>query len=121
MSKVRELLHARRREIAAQLAPLKAELKEIDTALAAIEERVVMPAGHGRRKPSISHRALEILSDTPQGLATGGVVEQMKSRFDREITNRNMSWHLSRLKTERKIIQVGELWRLPPGQNEALA
>ncbi|MCH9052263.1 MAG: hypothetical protein IIA72_14475 [Proteobacteria bacterium] len=118
MSKIKELLLARRREVKGEITPLKAELKEIDTALAAIGGNPVVAAKGNVRAGSIADQTLDILNDHPGGLPTRTMVREMRHRFGREIEKRNMSWHLSRLKREDKLILDGELWRIPSAQNE---
>ena len=120
MSKIVEMLAARRREIEAQFAPLKAELKEIDLALAAIEGRPPAPTQGKPRKPSVIDRIIELLTAEPSGLPTAEIAKRMKDQFGREVSNRNMSWHLSRLKRDGGIVQVDGLWRLPAGDGAGL-
>lgn len=121
MSKIHEMLLARRKEVVAEIAPLKAELKEIDTALAAISGEVPSAPSTrtGPRPGSISSNALAVLQDHPEGLRTRSVVEAIQSRFGREITPRNMSWHLSHLKRDKRVVLVGDVWRIPDNNSEA--
>ena len=121
MSKTHELLVARRREVLAEIAPLKAELKEIDAALAAISGEVppAPSARAGLRQGSISSNTLAILQNHPEGLTTRAVREEMQRRFDREIAPRNMSWHLSHLKRDKHVVLDGGVWSIPGSNNEA--
>lgn len=121
MSKIQEMLIARRKEVLAEIVPLKAELKEIDTALAAIGGEVSAdpPVQTGPRSGSISSNALAVLEGHIEGLATRSVVEAIQQRFGREIAPRNMSWHLSHLKRDNRVVLNDGLWSIPSSNNEA--
>lgn len=112
------MLLGRQSEVKAEIAPLKAELKEIDAALAAISGGGTRATPRGARAVSISEQTLAVLSRHPDGLATATIAEALRAEYARLIRNRNMSWHLSKLKREGKIILDGEHWRIPPVQNE---
>lgn len=119
MSKIRSLLEARKREVLSEMAPLKAELSEIERALAAISEGTPTSGGSQRKtSQNIGDQALAILHKHPKGLRTADVRKQIGQQFGRDIINRNMSWHLSRLKREGSLIQEGELWKIAPAKNE---
>ncbi len=118
MSKVREILLDRRKEIEAEIAPLRAELKEIDAALAAISGGVSSSSTKGLRAGSIGAQALAVLGEHPNGLRTREIVRQMRRQFGREIAKRNMSWHLSHLKRDGHLIQTDERWRIAPSKDE---
>ena len=121
MSKIHEMLLTRRKEVLAEITPLKAELKEIDTALAAIGGEVpsAPSARTGLRQGSISSNTLAILQDHPEGLATRAITAVMLQRFGREMAPRNMSWHLSHLKRDQHVVLDGDVWRIPGSNNEA--
>ena len=121
MSKTREILLGRKRQILAEMAPLRAELEEIDIALAAISGSLSPTVTQDKNKPkaqSIGGQALAVLKDYPNGLPTGQIGHQLKVRFERNISNRNMSWHLSHLKKAGHVVLDGELWRIPPAERE---
>lgn len=124
MSKIKEILLARRNEVLAEIAPLKAEIREIDAALAAIGAPVEprRPKPEDSAKPitsgTVIGQAQILLREAQRGLVTREIVEQIKARFGREISARNMSWHMSRMKREGLVTQTANgLWKLA-GQNE---
>lgn len=121
MSKIHELLLSRRKEVLAEIAPLKAELKEIDTALSAISgEMPSAPLARiGPRSGSINSSTLVVLRDHPEGLRTRAVAKAIHQRFNREITPRNMSWHLSHLKRDKRVVLIEGVWSILGSTNEA--
>lgn len=119
MSKVTEMLRARRQEVLAEMAPLKAELREIDAALAAIEDKPAPQTAKPKSGETVADHVNILLQEHPEGLHTRDFVEAMAKRFKRQITNRNMSWHLSKLKRERQLTQDGGgAWKLPQQKDE---
>lgn len=119
MSKTHDLLVARREEVKAQMAPLKAELEEINAALAAIDDRSGMVRVRYRTRRSIGDLAIEVLRNYPDGARTRRIVREVSERFNRVVKNQNMSWHLSHLKSGGRVVLDGGLWRLPTTKHEA--
>lgn len=114
MSKTRELLTERRREVEAEIAPLKAELKEIDAALTAITGggRITGHAPTVTRAPSIVDQTLAILEAHPPGLPMRVILKALLTEYGREITPHSMSWHLSHMKRDNQLELLGNLWRI---------
>ncbi|MCT7377969.1 hypothetical protein [Chelativorans salis] len=139
MSKVKDLLVARRREIEAELGPLQAELEQIDAALSAIEPKTPTrkerrrtatkekPRGtrtqrekaKRKRQPSIADQSRGLLEQNPQGLDTAEIARKLEESHGRKATMRTISTQLSALKRQGRLRQEGRLWRLPISKPEA--
>lgn len=121
MSKTRKLLQHRRKEIATEIASLQVELNEADTALAAIEgKRLPSTVQPTTRRASIASQALDVLEKYPQGLPTRQIAKKVNELRDKKVTKHNMSWHLSHLKREGRLVLDGELWSIAPTNDETL-
>lgn len=123
MGKITEILTKRRREVLAEIeaavGPLQAELREIDAALEAIggsPNRGMKPqiaARHRtRRRLSIADRTIQVLEVHPKGLKTADIAAELNKGYENIITNRNVSWYLSQLKRDGRVILERELWRI---------
>lgn len=116
MSKIREMLLARRKEIKSEMAPLEKELAEIDAALAVISQPELPLSDHSLKSDKILHTAREqihaILSLFPSGLKSSEVKACLREHYGREMKSHNVSWYLSRLKADGKLELFGERWKL---------
>jgi hypothetical protein len=117
MSKTRELLLARRKEVEAQAAPYLSELNEIDKALAAVGNKPLkatyVAPDSPHKKLSVDKQVIETLRENPEGLRTQRMGMELNVRYGRQLSTKNLSWYCSRLKKRGLIVQDGELWKLP--------
>ena len=120
MSKITDLLIARRNQVEADMAQVtrqyRAEIDEIDKALAAIRGETPTSVKRIRLRllETIPDQTMAILMEYPTGLKMRDVLEMVNTRFDRKIAPKNMSWHLAHLKSTRggkKVIREGNLWK----------
>jgi hypothetical protein len=115
MSKTRTLLVQRRKQLLKKIAPFSAELAEVEAALRFIESKP--PPNESvttnNKKLSIAKQALVILKEKENGLQTRELVEEIEKRFDRKVSRTNLSWHLSHLKRDARLVNVGGNWKLP--------
>jgi hypothetical protein len=132
MGSVREMLLARKQEIGTKVAPLfsestrlrkalienesaisvlHGELKQIDTALKALDD------ADAKRKPiTIMEAVLEILRHKPAGMTAQEILAELNEKyFDGRIARHSLSPQLSRLKDRDKKVELrGKRWfRLP--------
>jgi hypothetical protein len=115
MSKTRTLLVKRRKQLLKKIAPFSAELEEVEAALRFIESKppTIESASTDGKKLSIGKQVLVILRDTVNGLPTKELVEEIQKRFDRKVSRANLSWHLSHLKRDARLVNLGGNWKLP--------
>ncbi len=119
MSKTREILLARRRDIETEAAPILAELAEIDAALKALGVTPKNVVSRGVSQPTSSSKlsgekqVLHTLKEHPEGLSTARPGVELNLRFRRVIAPRNLSWYCSRLKSRGSLLLDGERWKLP--------
>jgi predicted nuclease with TOPRIM domain len=132
MGNVRDMLLARKQEIGTKIAPLFAEtarlrkslvetegtiselngeLKQIETALKALDE------AEAKKKPiTIMEAVLEILRHKPNGMTAQEILMELNEKyFDGKIARHSLSPQLSRLKDRDKKLELrGNRWfRLP--------
>ena len=130
MSKITEMLLARKREVQDEIAKLTAslgaELSQIDVALAAIEGKPSKRPRqrkrlkkHKRTKHTIGGKTLEIINMHPNGLQTREITEKFNAKHNETLLTRNMSWHLSKLKREQEVVLEGDLWKPKAPEDEA--
>lgn len=120
MSKIREILLARRAEIESQIAPLQDELKEIAVALAAMTgggaptgEPSIPPVRHRERlTKTVPQQIVAVIADAPEGMANADVVFAMGSRFKRQLSTATTSWYLSNLKKDGRLKLEGDRWKV---------
>lgn len=120
---------ARKREVEDEIAKLTAllgaELGEIDIALAAIAGKPPNAPTRRKRKKykrrakSIGDKAIEIIGMHPKGLQTRETTEKYNAKYKQHVSKRNMSWHLSKLKREGKLVLEGDLWKSKAPDSEA--
>jgi hypothetical protein len=117
MSKTRDYLLSRRREIEAQAAPYLSELSDIDAALTALGSKPSKSTHFHRdssnKKLSVDKQVIETLRENPEGLRTQRLGMELNVRYGRQLSTKNLSWYCSRLKKRLLIKQDGELWKLP--------
>lgn len=102
MTTLRDFLSNRRSEIHAQIRALRAELREIDAASAAVQES---PGSDGSRtvasgrrsSPTLKEMAIAVLADHPDGLEANDVRDRIAERFGSQVKRESMSPQLSRL------------------------
>jgi hypothetical protein len=132
MSTVREILLARKAEISSAMGPMfeectrfrkslieaegkvaaaQDELKQIETALKALDE-----AQTKRANPTIMQAVLEVLSHKPDGMTAKEILAEINAKyFGGRIERHSLSPQLSRLKDRDEKIELhGDRWiRLP--------
>jgi hypothetical protein len=128
MSNIADMLLNRRKELHAKMqeevrravTPFMPELKEIETALAAIGFKghqpelpnMPPPQKKKRAKLSTNDQILEILEKHVDGLPTAKIAEALKKDYVKVLENKAVSWYLSSLKRAGKLILVGgEIWK----------
>lgn len=132
MTKIKDMLITRRREIMDEIGLLHAELEQIDAALDAIEppgkrrktptksrmkgRQKAMAKGRQERAPSIAAQSVSILEQNPAGLSTTDIAEKLRERLGRQTTARTVSTQLSSLKRKGRVTQEGRRWKLPAAQ-----
>ena len=123
MSKLKQMLLARKKEVEAEIqkatAPLQAELREIELALSAIGGTVsVQHSMPFKLKPptvkkSVTEQVTEILENNKNGIKTVDIAEILRSDYGRTIKNQDVSWYLSKLKKDEKVtLEDGGLWKV---------
>lgn len=108
---LRDFIAQRETEIRGQQKALKAELRELQLAKAALEGQ---PTG-ANSAPSgttatIKDMARDVLSGQPSGLNSSGILDAIQKRFGRDIERTSLSPQLSRLKEDGELILSGEVW-----------
>jgi hypothetical protein len=112
MTTLRDFLANRRSDIQTQLKALRAELREIEAASAALQdplrEGIRSDATSTRRSgPTLKEMAIAILTDHPDGLEANDVRDRIAERFDVQVKRESMSPQLSRLAKEGVIRRGG--------------
>lgn len=134
MSNVRDLLLARREEIATKMAPLyeactrlrkelvqtegsivllQDEMRQVETALKALED-----AAAKKRPPTIMEAVVEILRNRQSGMTAREILNELNAKyFDGKIARHSLSPQLSRLKDrDGKLELRGDRWFLLPDE-----
>jgi hypothetical protein len=113
---LRDFITQRRAEISQTLAALRAEMKELRAAEAALDHmNGVATDGSdtaGSGKLTIQEMALAVLSDSNEGLDSNQILEKIKTQFGVDLKRGSLSPQLSRLKDGNKILLDGRVWRL---------
>ena len=108
---LRDFIAQRETEIRDQQKALKAELRELQLAKAALEgQPTTPPSGPSGITATIKDMAREVLSGQPGGLNSSGILDAIKKRFGRDIERTSLSPQLSRLKDEGELILSGDVW-----------
>ena len=116
MASLRDFIATRREDVKRQIADLKAELRELNLAEAAIKTGVpvVAPAMStgGTGKPTIKEMVVAVLGARPDGAEATEIISLVSSRFGDEIPRSSLSPQLSRLKEEGTLVLDGRTWKL---------
>jgi chromosome segregation ATPase len=139
MSTVREMLFARKEEIEAQMSPLfqetarlrqslvetegrivelRSELKQIETALKAVDDEAAK-----KRPPTIMEAVIELMKAKPAGMTAREILKELNEKyFDGKIARHSLSPQLSRLKDRDKRLELrGDRWFLMPDEPSLFA
>lgn len=123
MTSFRDLIAARREEVKRQITELKAELREITLAEAAIKSGVLDGAstqGQGSRgKHTIKDMVVSVLSSRLEGAEASDIVNFIANEFGEEVPRSSLSPQLSRLKEEGALILDGRIWKLNRQEDRA--
>lgn len=117
---LRDFIANRKGEIRDQLKALKAELKELQVAEAALDGQEA-PAAAQASGPTIKDMARAVLADQPEGLTSQEILVEIKARFEREIDRTSLSPQLSRLKDAGEVGLLGEKWFAKPHFDQWMA
>lgn len=109
---LRDFIANREGEIRDQLKALKAELRELQVAKAALNGQEATPLAAQSSGPTIKDMARAVLSPDKarDGMTSAEILTAIKAAFDREIDRTSLSPQLSRLKTDGEVGLVGEKW-----------
>ena len=115
--KLQNQLHS----VLARLGELDREFADLDQAAKAVglvtdapTALALQPAVESRSLPSsIKEAILHVLADTPGGMTSQAILDEINNRFFSERIGRtSFSPQLSRLKGEHKVTRRGEIWEL---------
>lgn len=113
MSRFLEYIASRRSDIKAQIAALKAEMRELEIAELAVaggsssEGKVDSSA-----KTTIKDYVMAVLSENSGGLDSAGIIKQVYEKFAITIKRPSLSPQLTRLKEDRRVVLDGTIWRI---------
>lgn len=118
MATLRQFLSERREQIQAQMKTLRAELREIEAATAALpdatsigESRAAV-ARERRRGPTLKVLAVQVLKHYPDGLEANDIRQKIAETHGIEIKRSSMSPQLSRLAKDGIVRLAGRRWLL---------
>lgn len=95
-----------------QIDVLRAELRDLERAEAALSEQPVVKEQTAARPSTFKGMALFVLRrHTAAGLDTSQIRSAMERTFDVKVERSSLSPQLSRLKHDGILIQVGKTWR----------
>ncbi|HSX54169.1 MAG TPA: hypothetical protein VLG14_02630 [Sphingomonas sp.] len=106
---LRDFIAQRETEIRDQQKALKAELRELQIAKAALEGPTDAPTV-GVATLTIKEMARDVLSGMPGGLNSSGILDAIKKKYSREIERTSLSPQLSRLKDDGELVLDGDTW-----------
>lgn len=109
---LRDFIAKRETEIRDQQKALKAELRELQAAKAAIDA-TPQTGATGQAVTgavTIKDMARDVLHQHPDGLNSAGILAGIKTMFDRDVERTSLSPQLSRLKDDGALVLSGELW-----------
>lgn len=122
MATLREFLTDRRSAIQAEIKALRAELREIEAASAALPsadaETTPLPRV-SRAGPTLKELAVEILQRHSEGLEANDIRDEMRLRHGLSVKRSSLSPQLSRLAKDRVIRREGHKWLLVPDRVRA--
>jgi hypothetical protein len=108
---LRDFIAQREAEIKDQQRALKAEMRELQLAKAALDgQPSPTSSANGAAVPTIKEMAREVLAGQPNGLNSSGILDAIKKMFDRDLERTSLSPQLSRLKDEGELVLHGEVW-----------
>ncbi|WP_312312758.1 hypothetical protein [Sphingobium yanoikuyae] len=108
---LRDFITQREAEIRDQQKALKAELRDLQVAKAALEAQRTPESGSGSATTlTIKDMAREILGAQPNGLNSSGILDGIKKTFGRDVERTSLSPQLSRLKEEGDLALDGDVW-----------
>ncbi|WP_157222498.1 hypothetical protein [Novosphingobium sp. AP12] len=108
---LRDFIAQRETEIRDQQKALKAELRELQIAKAALGGQASPPSSApSGATATIKEMARQVLSGQTSGLNSSGILDAIKKEFGRDIERTSLSPQLSRLKEEGELILNGEVW-----------
>lgn len=115
MATLRQFLADRRTAIHAEMKALRAELREIDAASAALpmaDSGVSPPPRASRAGPTLKELAVEILQRHSEGLEANDIREEMRLKYNVTVKRSSLSPQLSRLAKDGVIRREGHKWLL---------
>ena len=107
---LRDFIANREGEIKDQLKALRAELKELQIAKAALGDQDSAPPRTLATVPTIKDMARSALREAPEGLTSHEILAAIKQQFNRDIDRTSLSPQLSRLKGDGEVQLMGEKW-----------
>jgi len=110
-----ELLSERKAEIKAQIVTLRAELKKISTAQAALsgdEGQAPAAKEQSAKRKTIKEMVLDSLEGKSNGETADGLLSCIEDKFGTKIVRSSLSPQLTRLKAEGAIVNEKERWKL---------
>lgn len=113
MTTLREFLADRRAAIQAEMKALRAELREIEAASAALPDgrgEVLSPVRASRGGPTLKELAVEILQRHSEGLDANDIREEMRLKHGVSVKRSSLSPQLSRLAKDGVIQREGHKW-----------
>lgn len=111
MTTLRDFIAQREAEIRDQQKALKAELRDLQIAKAALEAQSAPDQSKAQGGTlTIKEMAKEVLSRQPNGLNSAGILDGIKKMFGRDIERTSLSPQLSRLKEDGELALDGEVW-----------
>lgn len=121
MATLRQFLSDRRAEIQEQMKMLRAELRELDAASAALPDAVAPQetarvARERREGPTLKVMAVEVLKQHPDGLEANDIRAQIGQIYGVEVKRSSMSPQLSRLAKDGIVRLAGHKWLLRSSQ-----
>lgn len=119
MATLRQFLADRRTAIHAEIKALRAELREIDAASAALpiaDSAVSAPPRASRAGPTLKELAVEILQRNSEGLEANDIREEMRLKYGVTVKRSSLSPQLSRLAKEGVIRRDDHKWLLESDQ-----
>lgn len=119
MATLRQFLADRRTAIQAEMKALRAELREIEAASAALpmaEAGASAPPRASRAGPTLKELAVEILQRHSEGLEANDIREEMRLKYGVTVKRSSLSPQLSRLAKDGMIRREGHKWLLRSDQ-----
>ena len=109
MTTLREFIEIRKKEIRSHIKMLRQELKELNTAKAALEQGGGRK--NGRKKLTIKEKIIFILNDIGRGSANE-ILNEIERKFGEKVPRPSLSPQLSRLRKEKRLDFQDGLWMI---------